>query len=99
MTTCKYRPLGTRIVLEILPIESKSTVLLPNGATNPKERQTFKVIAVGGEVNDDKYSLHEGEIVIIAAHNSDLLPLDEEKQLIMADRRHVVAAIASETHN
>ena len=99
MTTCKYRPLGTRIVLKILPIENKSGLVLPNGATNPKERQTFEVIAVGGEVNDDKYSLHAGEVVLIAAHNSDLLPLDEEQQLIMADRRHVIAAVDEKTQN
>jgi co-chaperonin GroES (HSP10) len=98
-TTCKYRPLGTRVILKILPIESKSSILLPEGKTNPKERQTFEVIAVGGEVNDDKFSLHAGEVVLMATHNSNILPLDEEQQLIMVDRSALVAVVSNTTQN
>lgn len=95
----KYRPLGTRVVLKILPMESKSEILLPDGKTNPKERQTFLVVAVGGEVNDDKFSLAVNEVVLIACHSSEILPLDEEEQLIMVDRSKIVAAVANPTQN
>jgi co-chaperonin GroES (HSP10) len=99
MTPCIYRPLGTRVVVKILPIESNSPILLPDGKTNPKTRQTFEVIAVGGQVNDDEFSLNVGEVVLIAAHPSDFLPLDEELQLAMVDRSKIVAAIDRNTQN
>jgi co-chaperonin GroES (HSP10) len=98
-TTCKYRPLGQRVILKILPIENKSTILLPEGRSNPKERQTFEVIAVGGEVNGENFSLHAGEVVLMATHNSNILPLDEEQQLIMVDRSALVAVVSNTTQN
>jgi co-chaperonin GroES (HSP10) len=97
--TCIYRPLGTRVVLKILPVENKSGLLLPDGSTNTKVRQTFEVIAVGGEVNDDKYKLNAGEVVLIACHPSLILPLSEEDQLIMVDRGNIVAAVENNTQN
>lgn len=97
--TCKYRPLGTKVILKILPIENISPILLPDGKTNPRTRQTFEVIAVGGEVNDEKFSLHSGEVVLVAAHNSDFVPLDEEQQLVMIDRTRIIAAVDSQTQN
>lgn len=99
MTTCKYRPLGTRVVVKINPVENKGTVLLPDGKTNPNERQTFDVVAVGGEVNDDKFSLKVGETVLIACHHSDFLPLDQEEQLAMVDRSKIIAAITKDAQN
>lgn len=97
--TCQYRPLGTRVVLKILPVENKSEILLPDGVTNAKTRQTFEVIALGGEVNDDKFSLNVGEVVLISCHNSEILPLDQEEQLVMIDRSKIVAALEAKTQN
>lgn len=99
MKTCPYRPLGQRVVLKILPVENKSTILMPDGVTNAKTRQTFEVVALGGEVNDDKFSLNVGEVVLISCHNSEILPLDQDDQLIMVDRSKVVAAVESNTQN
>lgn len=98
-TTCKYRPLGTRVILKILPMQSKSPILLPDGKSNPKERQVFGVVAIGGEVNDDKFSLRVGETVLMACHQSEILPLDEDEQLIMVDRSKIVAAVDEKTQN
>jgi co-chaperonin GroES (HSP10) len=97
--TCLYRPLGTRVILHILPVENKSPLFMPDGVTNTKVRQTFEVVAVGGEVNDSKFKLNEGEVVMIACHNSEILPLDEEDQLIMVDRSKIVAALDAKTQN
>lgn len=97
--TCQYRPLGTRVILKILPVENKSEILLPDGVTNAKTRQTFEVIALGGEVNDDKFSLNVGEVVLISCHNSEILPLDQEEQLVMIDRSKIVAALEAKTQN
>jgi co-chaperonin GroES (HSP10) len=99
MKTCIYRPLGTRVVLKILPVENKSPLFMPDGVTNTKVRQTFEVVAIGGEVNDDKFSLNVGEIVLIACHQSEMLPLSEEEQLLMVDRSKIVAALDTQTQN
>lgn len=97
--TCPYRPLGQRVVLKILPVENKSQILMPDGVTNAKSRQTFEVIAVGGEVNDEKFTLNVGEVVLISCHNSEILPLDQEDQLIMVNRDKIVAAMDAQTQN
>ncbi len=97
--TCIYRPLGTRVVLKILAVENKSEILLPDGVTNAKQRQTFEVIAIGGQVNDSTFQLNVGEVVLIGCHNSEILPLDEPDQLIMVDRSKVVAAIENQVQN
>jgi co-chaperonin GroES (HSP10) len=99
MKTCIYRPLGTRVVLKILAVENKSPLFMPDGVTNTRQRQTFEVVAIGGEVNDDKFSLNVGEVVLIACHQSEMLPLSEEDQLIMVDRSKIVAAMESNTQN
>lgn len=97
--TCIYRPLGQRVVLKILPVENTSGILLPDGVTNAKARQTFEVIAVGGEVNDEKFTLNVGEVVLIACHNSEILPLSEEDQLVLIDRSKIVASLDTKPQN
>lgn len=100
MNTNKYRPLGTRVILKILPVESKSSILLPDGKINPKTHQTFEVIAVGGEVNDEKFRLNVGEVVIAGGlHPSEMIPLSEEQQTFMVDRSKIVAAIENNVQN
>lgn len=95
-----YRPLGTRVILKILPVENKSSILLPDGKVNPKQHQTFEVIAVGGEVNDEKFSLKVGEVVIAGGlHPSEMIPLSEEDQTFMVDRSKIVAVLESNTQN
>lgn len=93
MNKTTYRPLGTRVLLKILPVENPSDILLPDGASNPKVRQTFRVEAIGGHVNDAQFSLKEGEVVLIACHNSEILPMSQEDQLIIVDRSKVVAVL------
>lgn len=100
MNTHRYRPLGTRVILKILPVEHKSPILLPDGKTNPKAHQTFEVIALGGEVNDEKFSLRVGEVVIAAGlHPSEMIPLSEEQQTFMVDRSKIVAVVDTTVQN
>lgn len=100
MKQCPYRPLGTLVILKALPIENKSGILLPDGKTNPQERQTFEVIAVGGQVNDEKYSLTVGEIVLTAGfHPSEVVGLDKEEQWFLIDRSKILVAIDKNVQN
>lgn len=99
MKTCPYRPLGTKVILKILPVENKSSILMPDGVTNSKQRQTFEVVALGGEVNTDKFQLRVGEVVLVAGQNCDFLPLDQELQLLMVDCTRIIAALETQTQN
>lgn len=99
MKTCPYRPLGQRVILKILPVHSTSIILMPDGTPDPKTRQTFEVIAVGGQVNDATFSLNVGDVVLIGCHNSQILPLNEEEQLIVVDRAHIVCVTNVTTLN
>lgn len=98
-TRCPYRPLGTNVILKILPVENKSTILLPEGKTDPKAHQTFEVVALGGEVNDEKFLLTVGEVVLVAAHPSEFLPLDKELQLVVVNRSKIIAVKETQVQN
>jgi co-chaperonin GroES (HSP10) len=97
--TCPYRPLGTRVIVQILPMQTDNKILLPGGETNISTPQTYEVIGVGGAVNDDKFSLNVGEIVLLSCHPSEVFPLNKEDKLIMVDRSKIVAAMKAETQN
>lgn len=94
MTNYNYRPLGTKVLLKILPPESDpSPVLLPDGQKRPGQHQYFEVVAVGSLVNDDKWKITPGETVMIAAHPSQMIGVNQEKQLMLLDREFVVCAV------
>lgn len=93
----QYKPLGTKVLLKILPPEKpKSEILLPEGQKHPGSHQYFEVVAVGPLVNDGKNQILDGETVMIAAHPSQMIGLDMEQQLMLIDREHVVCAVQLE---
>lgn len=79
-----YQPVGTRVLLHLLPSE-KSNILLPDGVRKPGP-QLFEVRAVGSMVNDGKFEVNVGDIVQIAPHPGSLIGTDEEQQLLTVDR-------------
>lgn len=97
--TNKYRPLGTKVLLRVLPPKNESSLVLPDGKGNPNEIQTFEVVAVGGSVNDEKFNLNAGEVVIISAHQSQMIGVHKEDKLLLVDRENVVLAIDERTLN
>lgn len=99
MNTCPYRPLGTRVILRVIPVENKSGLFLPDGKTHSDNPQTYEVVAIGGEVNDEKFSLNVGETVLASFHPSEAIGLSKENQWFMVDRSKVVAALETQTQN
>jgi co-chaperonin GroES (HSP10) len=97
--TCQFRPLGTRVIIQILPVHNDNLIVLPDGKTNLTKPQTYEVIAIGGAVNDEKFSLNVGEVVLLSCHESEVYPLSKEDKFIMVDRSKIVAALKSETQN
>lgn len=95
----KYRPLGTRVIVKILPVRNDNIIVLPEGKTHLTTPQTYEVIAVGGAVNDEKFSLTAGEIVLLSCHESEVYPLNKEEKHIMVDRSKIVAVVESQTQN
>lgn len=97
--TCQYRPLGSRVIVQILPMQTDNIIVLPGGEKNITTPQTYEVIAVGGAVNDEKFSLNVGEIVLLSCHPSEVFPLNKEDKIIMVDRSKIVAVVKTETQN
>lgn len=92
----KYRPLGTGVLLKVIPIEEKPLIQLPEGKQDTRIQQSFKVMAVGGQVNTDTYKLAEGEVVYVAAHQAEIFPVDAEEKLLIVDRSKIVVALTEE---
>lgn len=88
-----YRPLGARVILKVLPKEIESSIVMPDGKTNPREKQYFQVVAVGGEVNDDKFQLNIGDIVLTACHPTEIIGLDQDEQLILVERNRIMVVV------
>jgi len=99
MNKCAYRPLGTRVIVRILPTKSDSHIVLPDGKQYLMVPQTYEVIAIGGQVNDDKYSLNVGEIVLVSCHESEVYPINKDEKFIMIDRSKIVAAVETSMLN
>lgn len=95
----QYRALGTKVLLKVIPLEPDSAVLLPEGKNHPNKLQTFEVISVGERVNDETYKLTVGEIVVVSAHQSQMMGVSREEQLLVVDRENIVLAISGTTLN
>lgn len=99
MNQTNYRPLGTKVILRILPQEKKSEIILPEGKKAPGQHQTFEVVAVGPTVNEGKNQILPGEVVLIMAHESQLVGIDQERQLLMIDRELIVCVVENGNSN
>lgn len=95
----QYRALGTKVLLKVIPLAQDSSVILPEGKNHPNKLQTFEVISVGERVNDETYKLTVGEIVVVSAHQSQMMGVSREEQLLVVDRENIVLAISGTTLN
>lgn len=96
---CPYRPLATRVIVKILPIPSDSLIVLPDGKRHLTDLQHYEVMAIGAAVNDDKFSLNVGDVVLLSCHESEVYPIRKSDKLIMVDRSKVVAVKENQTQN
>lgn len=94
-----YRPLGTKVILRVIPQEPATAILLPEGKKAPGQHQTFEVVAIGPKVNDGDNKLVVGEVVLIAAHESQMLGINKEEQLLLIDREFVVCVVEQPSLN
>lgn len=91
----KYQPLGTRVLLKLLP-EDKSPIALPDGIQNPGAVQRFTVMGVGGMVNEEKFKLETGDTVQLACHPSQIVGVDKEQALLLVDRLDIAVIVHDE---
>lgn len=99
MNKTTYRPLGTKVILRVIPQEPNTTLVLPEGKKAPGQHQTFEVVAIGPKVNEGDNKLVVGEVVLIAAHESQLVGIDMKEQLLMIDRELIVCVVENESPN
>jgi co-chaperonin GroES (HSP10) len=80
-----FTPLGTRVLLKMLPAENKSAIVLPDGVRG-NAVQRFEVIAIGSMVNKDGYELSVGWIVQLGVHPGSIVGVDQEQSFLTVDR-------------
>lgn len=78
MTT--YRPLGRRILLNVLAKE-KRAIHIPDSAQSP-EASRLKVIAIGPEVDLKLCPISEGDIVQLVQQPTSMAGVDPGQQLL-----------------
>lgn len=94
-----YRPLGTKVILRILPQQPTTVLHLPEGKKAPGQHQTFEVVAIGPKVNEGENKLAVGEVVLIAAHESQMVGINKEEQLLLIDREFIICVVETPALN
>jgi len=85
MTTKTYIPLGSKLLVQ-LPGKDESSILeLPEGVRKPGP-MTAKVLAVGGAVNDQQFTVNVGDTVVLSITPVCLIALNKEERLIFIER-------------
>lgn len=88
----QFRPTGTNVLLKVLPkTESESSIFLPDGKSRPGEIMRWEVLAIGTEVNDEKFSLRPGEVVILGGGHPGEGVWLVQGSIVVFDRRRIVA--------
>lgn len=75
-----YRPLGKRILLHVLPKDTRA-ILIPDSAQSP-EASRLKVMAIGPEVDLKLYPVAVGDIVQLVQQPVSMAGVDPVQQLL-----------------
>jgi hypothetical protein len=92
----QYIPLGTRVVLKILPV-TEGAVVIPDGLGNTVKTQFFSVYAVGPKASDADFPINVGDVVLICAHPSLLTGVSKEEQLCCVNREDIAVIVREGT--
>lgn len=93
----KYQPIGTRVLLKVIPIE-QGAVMVPDHlktAAGLNKSQFFRIEALGNAVVDENFPLAVGQIIQICSHPTLMTGVDHAQQLCCCDRKDI-AVICSQ---
>lgn len=94
----KYQPLGSKVLLKILPIAS-SDITIPDhlkSAMGTGKQQFFRVEALGPSAVDEQHPLEVGQKVMISSHPSLLVGVDAVEQLCVCYNKDIAVICAQE---
>lgn len=81
----KNQPLHDRVILEPLPVESKSAggIIIPDTAKEKPQRG--KILYVGNGVKDEAMTVKVGDTVLYGKHAGQPINIDDKPCLIMRE--------------
>lgn len=94
----KYQPLGSKVLLKVLPMESKTKVVIPDhlkGVAGSGTQQFFRIEALGPQAVEEAYPLKVGQQVMISSHPSLLVGVDAGQSLMVTNNKDI-AVICTE---
>lgn len=94
-----YQPLGNKILLKALPIQSKTNITIPEhlkGIAGTGSQQFFRIEALGSAAVEEHYPLAVGQTVMISSHPSLLVGVDAEKALMISLNKDIACICTEE---
>jgi len=91
----RYRPMGTRLLVQLEERSSRGGVLIPEGARTA-EPTTAQVLDIGPAVNEEKFQVKVGDIIVLNLAPSFLFPINQKERLILIERHDIVAVMTEE---
>lgn len=96
-----YTPLGNKVLLKVLPIESKSAVVIPDhlkGVAGSGAQQLFRIEALGTAAVEEHYPLQVGQTVMISSHPSLLVGVDAGQSLMVTTNKDIAVICTDEAN-
>jgi len=91
----KYRPMGTRLLVQLEQRLERNGILLPEGART-EEPMTAEVMDIGPAVNEEKFQVKVGDTIVLNLTPSFLFPINKKERLILIERHDIVAVMTEE---
>lgn len=87
----KYQPIGTRVLLKVIPIEQGAVQVPEHLKTSAglNKSQLFRIEALGNAVVDENYPLAVGQTIQICSHPTLMTGVDHAQQLCCCDRKDI----------
>ena len=95
----KYQPLGSKVLLKVLPIETKTKVIIPDhlkGIAGTGSQQFFRIEALGSAAVEEHYPLAVGQLIMISSHPSLMVGVDAVQSLMICNNKDIAAICTEE---
>jgi len=96
-----FKPVGTAVLFRRLPpVNQDHNIILPDGSSRPGDFQEWEILALGDEVNEEKFKLEVGQIVMLGGgHPGEGICVDGKLGIFLFDRRRAVCIVESNGTN
>lgn len=95
----KYQPLGNKVLLKVLPIQTKTALVIPEhlkGIAGTGAQQFFRIEALGPAAIEENYPLQVGQTIMISSHPALLVGVDAEQSLMITNNKDIACICTEE---